>query len=190
MLELKNVTLISVDGVNPERTVKALEYSSRGINFGSIKLLSFRSPENNLEKITFIPIRKLNSDGYNRFIAKELYNHLDTDFCIIVQPDGFLLNPHLWTDEYLKYDYIGAPWPIDLVDAVLVKKYKKNPIGMPLVGNGGFSLRSKKILKEASIFSWPGGPEDNFFCFDHKEALEKIGIKYAPVDVGSKFSME
>ena len=40
MLNLKNVTLIAITSVKLEKTIKALEYSCRGINFGSIKLVS------------------------------------------------------------------------------------------------------------------------------------------------------
>jgi hypothetical protein len=190
MKKIYNTTLITVDGVNPEKATNALKYSSRDLEFEQIKILSFRKPENILGNTLFTQIEKMDGPGYNRFIAMDLYKYIDTDFCIIVQPDGFLLNGNLWTDEFLNYDYIGAPWPIDLVDAVLINKYKKPPVGTPWIGNGGFSLRSKKILEEASKFPWPGGPEDNFFCFDLRDHMEKIGMKYPSIELGSKFSME
>jgi hypothetical protein len=37
--------------------------------------------------------------------------HVDTEFAILVHEDGFIVNPECWR-WVLKYDYIGAPWPI------------------------------------------------------------------------------
>ena len=64
-----------------------------------------------------------------------LKKYIDTDFCLIIQGDGFVIHPENWTDEFLKYDYIGAPWR-NLAHYSFIR-----------VGNGGFSLRSKKLLK-------------------------------------------
>lgn len=190
MVELKNVTLVTVDGVDPERSVKTLNYCCRGINFNTVKLISFREPENLTKNIKFVKINQLSNAGYNRFIAKDLATLIDTDFCMIVQLDGFVLNPNLWTDNFLKYDYIGAPWSAINIDNILTREYRKNPVGHPWVGNGGFSIRSLRLLKEASKFEWLGKPEDNFFCVGLRDHMEKIGFIYAPVDLGYKFSLE
>ena len=40
----------------------------------------------------------------------ENINNLETTHCLIVQPDSFVVNYELWKNEFLKYDYIGAPW--------------------------------------------------------------------------------
>jgi hypothetical protein len=39
-----------------------------------------------------------------------LTRHIDTDYCLLVQPDGFVINPDKWDDDWYNYDYIGAPW--------------------------------------------------------------------------------
>ena len=191
MISLKNVTLVTVDGVDPNLSARVLNYCCRGINFGDIKLLSFQQPEHHIsEYINFIKIAKLTMDGYNRFIAKDLYSFIDTDFCLIVQLDGFILHSELWTDEFLKYDYVGAPWSDINIDSMMVNKYKKKPVGQPWIGNGGFSLRSRRILEEASKFEWPGGTEDTFFCVELYDHMIKKGITYCPIDLGYKFSLE
>ena len=46
MLNLKNVTLIALTSIKLEKTVKALEYSCRGINYGKVKLVSHEKPIN------------------------------------------------------------------------------------------------------------------------------------------------
>jgi hypothetical protein len=190
MIDIKKVTLVTVDGVDPEKATKILQYSCRDILFEDIKVITFKEPSNLSDNIKFIKINKLDRDGYNRFIAKDLFKYINTDFCITVQLDGFILNANMWSEEFLNYDYIGAPWPTDLIDAVLANKYQRPPIGHPWIGNGGFSLRSRRILEEASKFSWPGGGEDNLFCIDLRDHMESIGLKYAPIDLSLKFSME
>ena len=57
----------------------------------------------------------------------DLYKHINTDFCLVVQYDGKVSDPDLWNDDFLNYDYIGAAWTDGYV------------------GNGGFTLRSKKL---------------------------------------------
>ena len=96
MLSLKNVTLISIDGVNPELTTKALLKSSEEIEFGAIKLLSFRRPRNLKSKIEFIKIPKLTLGHFQLLSVKRLYDFVNTKFCLSIQPDGFIINPNRW----------------------------------------------------------------------------------------------
>ena len=82
-----------------------------------------------------------NYNDYNYYVIYHLHEHVDTSHCLLVQPDGFVLFPDKWDDEWLKYDYIGAPWAY-VEDAYI------DPFGRHWrVGNGGFSLRSKAFLK-------------------------------------------
>ena len=46
---------------------------------------------------------------YNKRCVSELNNYFDTDFCLIVQFDGKIINPSAWTNDFFNYDYIGAP---------------------------------------------------------------------------------
>jgi hypothetical protein len=48
----------------------------------------------------------------NRWLELCCRTRYDTEFAILVHEDGFIVNPECWSDEFLKYDYIGAPWPI------------------------------------------------------------------------------
>ena len=53
MINLPQVTLVAVSSVRIEQTIKALEYSSKDIEFGSIKLISDIEPSNLSNKISF-----------------------------------------------------------------------------------------------------------------------------------------
>ena len=139
-LNLKDVTLVGVDCLNIDRLIKAANVCSYYADFYDIKLLT-SIPKKSIFKI--INIQKINSNyEYSKFILKELDNYFETDFVLVFQWDGFILNPDVWLYNFLNYDYIGAPWfHSGLQD-----------IG----GNGGFSLRSKKlqnILKNNSIIN-------------------------------------
>ena len=114
-------------------------------------------------------------EKYSKFILQQLPDSAftQTDHVLIVQEDGYITNPELWDDSWLQYDYIGAPWPFP-----------------PYVGNGGFSLRSRKLLEACRGFYEEGVYEDVSICCRHREELIAQGIKFAPLEVAAKFSRE
>ena len=121
-----------------------MRISLHNIEFGAAKLLCSSAPRKKYPDIEYVSIPPLNSvDDYNEIIFQDLHKYFETSHCLIVQSDSFVVNSDLWKDEFLKYDYIGAPWPDELVvNQNLVLNVKKNP-----VGNGGFSLRSRKLVQ-------------------------------------------
>jgi hypothetical protein len=52
-----------------------------------------------------------------------------------------IVRPELWSNDFLEYDYIGAPWMYS--DTSYITDEGEH---VP-VGNGGFCLRSKKFLE-------------------------------------------
>ena len=208
MTELSDVTLISVDTTdNLDGTLKGIYTSMMGINFGAVKLITTKeqikkNTDLKEEGITLEePVREIkNYNDYNYYVIYCLHNHVETSHCLLVQPDGFVLFPDKWDDEWLKYDYIGAPWP-------LVKDSYIDPFGnQHQVGNGGFSLRSKKLLEvptkvevpwetNNSDFYWmPPGVvnyhEDGNICVHNRHIFVEQGCEFAPVDVAARFSQE
>jgi hypothetical protein len=95
-----------------------------------------------------------------------------------VQWDGLVRDPAAWDPEFLRWDYIGAPWP-DQPDELAV-------------GNGGFSLRSQRLLEalldpEVRIEH----PEDLSICHRNRVLLEqRHGIRFAPLEVARRFAYE
>jgi len=61
-----------------------------------------------------------------------------------------------------------------------------------IVGNGGFSLRSKKLLEEVSNLEYTdlSLPEDVFICTKNRKTLLDRGIRYAPLTIAKRFSFE
>lgn len=112
---------------------------------------------------------------YCRFIVKELHKYIYSDFVLICQHDGYILNPNAWTDDFYMYDYIGAPWWHESRS----------------VGNGGFSLRSKKFLEIGSELELATyHPEDDILCRQQWSYMISRGIMYAPESVAKNFSIE
>ena len=111
-INLPNVTLVTVSSIKLCQTVLSLKKSMRKIDFAEVILFSHKRPWWLDKKIKFIqcePIRSLKD--YSRFILYELDGHINTDFTLVVQYDSWVLRPQKWTNQFLQYDYVGAPWP-------------------------------------------------------------------------------
>jgi hypothetical protein len=130
---------------------------------------------------------------YNRRSIEDMSVLFDTDFVLTVEFDSCIVNPFAWTDEFFNYDYIGAPW-IGFNSNMKWYYWDGTHDKDLLVGNSGFSLRSKKLcdaLSSKKYGSIPEGePEDVFICQNIRKELTNDGIKFAPFDVAARFSVE
>lgn len=176
-LKLPNVTLICLTSKDFEGHKKAIDKSCEGIEFGSVKLIWD-------EKITSI-------DEWNRKIIYELHNYVQTDYAILIHGDGYIINPYLWKEDWLRYDFIGAPWPLPRD----TYSYRTPDNEIIRVGNS-VSLRSKKILELPFKLglewkSYYGNTnEDGFLCVHNRRILEENGCKFAPIEIAKHFSKE
>ncbi|MDE2037798.1 MAG: hypothetical protein KGI69_01070 [Patescibacteria group bacterium] len=191
MLKLPHVTLLGIDCVNVERLQAAMDVCQKDVDFGAAKLLT-SLPTDDSRLVDISPIK--NIQEYSRFCAEDLVKYVDTDYVLLVQYDGFILNPESWMDEFLKYDYIGAPW---LVANWSVRDFNfpASLLGTKVVGNGGFSLRSKRFLEVSAKLMREGKipqihPEDVSLCIWHRDLLDAEGIKIAPAELAEAFSIE
>ena len=189
-IDLDNVTIVSVAGVRGKESLKAIELSKRNINFKNSKLLTPDILESS--DVEIIRINPIDYEQYNKFIIYDLYKYIDTDYALLVQDDGFITNPECWTNDFLNYDYIGAPWPLPQ-DNWSFRDIFGNIIR---VGNGGFSFRSKKLLSVASKLDIPWKSyygmynEDAFITCYNRHIYEGEGCKFAPLEIAVKFSKE
>jgi hypothetical protein len=175
-LALPEVTLCAVTSVNVAATVWALEASMGQVRFGACKLLTdapVRHPA-----IEVVPIPRLTSAAaYSHFLLGALADHVQTPHCLIVQWDGHVLSSARWRPEFLEYDYVGARWP-------------QFPDGHD-VGNGGFSLRSLRLLEACRASSFRADhPEDIAICRTNRVLLEEQGMRFAPAALADLFAAE
>lgn len=199
------MTLVSLAATRIPETIRAIESSRERVSFArSLLLTPSRRPSGLSKEIDWfdtgpLRLRGAGIDDYSYFMIFRLHEYIDSPHCLVVQHDGYVLNPRSWRPEFLDYDYIGAPWP-------LIHNAYVDPFGCrQRVGNGGFSLRSRRLLTvpERHPLPWPGtrfrpaGPmtagdlhEDGYICVHHRRTYEKDGCLFAPVEIAAHFSQE
>lgn len=175
-LQLPNVTAVVIDCCNYGDAINALQKSMELVEFGAVKFLTDINIL--LDGIEVVEIPRINSkEEYSRFVIQELYQYFGTSHVLVMQHDGYVLDAAAWKDEFLEYDYIGAPWLY--VDG-------RN------VGNGGFSLRSKKLQESIAYKEYPkGSPEDEYIGRLMRPTLEHHDkCKFAPEELADAFAFE
>ena len=164
--KLLNLDLISINCVDPYQSAAAINYCQKYFEFGKSILVTHQDV--NVYDIELHIIDKLDWYQYNDHVLN-LIEHTDNDYVMLIQDDGHPINPELWDDEYLEYDYIGAPWPSEESWISLQHKdqqyYIRKNFPKNRVGNGGFCIRSRKFLKFSTQYgSCNGLGEDSFLC--------------------------
>lgn len=180
-MHLSSLTLCCVDTQYPEFGFAAIQRTCSELSFSEVLFFTnpeYELPDHNILNLKTITSEEIKSvDDYSRFMLKGLRKYIKSSYVLVIQWDGFVIKPHLWQKLFLQYDYIGAPWP------------KKSGF---LVGNGGFSLRSAKLLaalQDNRIAS--DMPEDVVICDVNRQLLEKVyGIHFAPSELAQEFSFE
>ena len=162
------------------------------INYESIKICC-NNISNNI-KIIKLDIDNLCPSTYSSLLyCKTFWNQFYGEKILIYQEDSYLFHTKN-IDQFLVYDYVGAPWPINQDD---------NLYG---VGNGGFSLRTKSKMIEViekvkiedlvinkSTLNYMKNtnsfvlPEDVYFS---KSLIDYNIGKVANRDIASQFSQE
>ena len=120
---------------------------------------------------------------YSHFLLNIVPYFVDADAVLVIQWDGMPHAPQHWDADFLNYDYIGAPWG--------------NCDESVAVGNGGFSLRSRKLmeaLRRLKIKCDPslqdGDAEDVIICKHFRQTILNCGCTFAPFALAQKFSVE
>jgi hypothetical protein len=148
-------------------------------DFAKILLLSDERPPPDADKaIEWRQIERLSSRAdYSRFMLRELAGYVATSHALCVQWDGFVIDGAAWDLRFLDYDYIGAVWP-QFDDG-------QN------VGNGGFSLRSRRLLEACKDLPFDGSlPEDIVIGRLCRRDLEQRGLRFAPESIARHFAYE
>lgn len=178
MLKLKNVTLVAIDTRWPDLALKSLQRSMKRVEFDSVKLMHSKEYHQHNPDIESCVIPTLASaEEYSRFMLKNLIDYIETDYVLVTQWDSWVVDTSKWTDEFLSYDYVGAPWP--------------NCAPALSVGNGGFSLRSKALLNFTAMADIRNPhPEDVAIIDQHNHLGSSSPISIAPLYLAKDFSFE
>ena len=129
-----------------------------------------------------IRINKISSvSEYNKLVLIDIYEIVSQEFALVFQWDGFPLNANAWNLEFFRYDFLGAPHYSEI--------YKT------LFFNGGFSLRSKRLMEKVRnvVTAYPAlinHPEDAVICNLLREKLESSQMLFPDMSIAGQFSYE
>ena len=167
MLKLPDVTLVAVSSVKIPETIRAIELSTKDIEFGDVKLIVGKDAPGIIYPRISVDYVFNNIDAYSKFIVYELHKYISTKFALIIQYDGYVKNPEVWRDEFLEYSYIGAPWSLPSDDF----SYRDSFGNLVRVGNGGFSLRSKEFLELPTKLNMPWEPFHGYWNEEDRKSV-------------------
>jgi hypothetical protein len=185
MLEMPNTTLVCADCVEVARAVRVIERCKALAKFAAVKF--FTDLPTDYEHA--VKCEHLGSlSAYSAWCLTRLYRMVDTPYLLIVQRDGWIINPGAWSNDWYVYGYIGPLY---------------NTVS--LVGAGGFSFRHTAFMAKVATLvpEWDGTMEqaeqmhadfsvkypvyeDVVICWN-RPALERAGFRWAPAEVGADF---
>jgi hypothetical protein len=218
------ITIVTVTGLKDgaEPAAHALMYSASQMPGARALMLSPQRPDNLADGVKHVKIAPMGYFEYSLFILYALRYFIETDFALIVQDDGWVVDGRNWRDEFLNYDYLGAPTHMAHIregegpagyfrQFAWVDYWGKPGYDIKIAFNGGFSLRSKRMLEAPSQLGlgyhvpatmqltyephqmrWPGDLpfEDVQLCCVMRDQLEAHGLRYAPLEVARTFAAE
>jgi hypothetical protein len=225
MFCFSDITIVNIDGRvhDYELALNALVHSQSQLPGAKGLLLSPKCPENLPACIEHKSIPLLGYLEYSIFVTHLLHQFIETEFALIVQDDGWVIDGRNWQTEFFSYDYIGAPSHAARVvvkgeQTVYARHYRwvsllnNRDVKIDIVLNGGFSLRSQKLMSAPSKFNVPfqldsialfqlehlssivslkdDHQEDVQLCINMRSVLESMGIKFAPIEMARLFSLE
>lgn len=154
----RRITLVSVTGLaDASGAGRALAFSQRQLPGCGALLCSPQRPPDLAPGIAHRPIAPLNYHEYGWFMLFALWRVVATEFALVVQEDGWVLDGANWRDAYFDYDYVGAPIHLARIDTPEGTHWRRgfawstpeHPFGQGAtpVQNGGFSLRSQRLMR-------------------------------------------
>lgn len=177
MLRLPQITLVAMCSERfREQNQKALDYSSKDIEFGAVKLIIKES-----ETV----------DDWCKSIVYDLGDYIDTDYALLIHPDSGIINPSKWKDEWLQYDWCSSPFPLPKDDF----SYRDINGKVQRVGNS-VGLRSKKLLQLPKKLGMEWKPfhgywnEDGYVTVNMRHIFEQNGCKFMPFEEAIYFGRE
>jgi hypothetical protein len=146
-------------------------HGNKNINFINNLLNTTLVDYKNKVKLINLKVDNLTIEDYNNLlVSKDFYNYIPTEVFLIFQTDTLICNNYKdLIDDFIEYDYSGAPWKANIV------------------GNGGLSLRRKsKMLEIIGSCIYKNEPEDVYFS----NGCNNIIINKPNVKDAEKFSVE
>jgi len=176
-LQLPDVTLICIDTVCHDLAALAIKDCVRHCDFAEV--IAFSDKAIIPADIGCNVVCEVDSLlAQQEFLWTTAWQHVHTSHFLVVHWDSWVIDPEMWRDVFMAFDYIGAPW------------WHRDRY---CVGNGGFSLRSTRLAAHLATNKkrYPiTHPEDVALCRRHRFGLEREGFIWADFDTASDFAFE
>lgn len=185
-LKLDDVTLVMVETREHTLARMAIEDCLDKVEFGDIVIVTDRplefSPLTRSHGVhpTFKTVEDWPDKlGWSRSWWFDVPPMLKTSHTLNIQWDSWIWDVSQWTDDFLSYDYVGAPW------------WYKDGLN---VGNGGFSLVSTRLKRyvRAHRDTYPcvHASDDDLLCRKYRPQLQQLGFNWASEQIAHQFSFE
>ena len=171
-LQLPDVTLTAIDHAAHALTRRSLLKCLALADFADVVVCS---DQDLLPGARLVRTEVDSSMAANFVLWFELPKHIKSSHFLYAQWDSWVINPAAWSNSFLDYDYIGAPW---------------ERMGPWNVGNGGFSLRGRDMTNYARNKFTFYNPEDYGLCVYYRQILEDRGFRWPNADLAARFSAE
>lgn len=182
MLNLSSVSLLCWCTENHAAASKAFDFSRRDISYRNHLLFTDKPEAFSVDAKTVVTVVEplaCKQDGCVIQCTRsfDMLLPIMGEFTLGIQHDGFPINPQVWTDDFLAWDFTGSlMW---------------NAVN----GNNGFCLSSRKYYEcirglvlqptHESCF-----PSDQVLNAKHRAEMEMQGCRYAPDDLCRRFARE
>jgi hypothetical protein len=188
-LDLPDVALLCCDTRDARLALESMHRSIEKIAFGECIYVTCQATLDELPqdfqidpsiKIKIIdPFASI--FDYSKYVLKDAFLVSSKPYFLFVQWDSWVLSAESWTAEFLECDYIGAVW---------------SHHSDRRVGNGGFSLRSRRLMRAVATIAARVSEdsleiEDDFICRVSRVELEsQHNCRFASEQIANLFSAE
>ena len=180
MLRLPDVSLVTVETMAHELAGLALTDCLKVADFGEVFVYTDDPAKLKVNGAVYQQVENWPSKlECVRFCAFEISKPVHTSHILFVEWDAGIFDPEMWNPEFLNYDFVGAPW------------WWNDDF---TVGNGGFSLRSKRLIdhlaEHRDKYPVVNSTSDDTLCRVYRTTLEKEGFRWAPPELALDFAFE
>lgn len=179
------ITLVNIEALDPDMGARTLNYCNSQMWFTKTFLVARNEPTHEFHG-TFFRESLVNQIDVDHVFLDVVIPMIRTEFVMMVQNDGFMIGAKNWSADFLKYDYIAAPWKPDFPSC-------------NRVGCGAFTLQSQRFLRAQRKHRhlYPSAIETPHKGLDywvshtmHPIFTMQEGIQYAPLDMACRWALE
>lgn len=178
MLDLSNTTLVIVATRGHAISKIAVDACLERATFGGVLIYTNDRSRIEVPGAVYHDVPDWpNKVEAGRFYYSEAMSGVETPFALLIEWDGGIFDATKWRADFFEYDYIGAPW-------ITIDNNK--------VGNGGFTLMSKRLgdFICARRGQYPC-MTDFDVCRRWRQTFEREGgFKWPSADVAADFAWE